>query len=963
MNGPRGQSTSACRPWPAVGGAPLPACLRVRERAVLARVVDDLGTGVGGGSLLTLAGGGGAGQESLVGFAVERARALGHRVLHSRAPRRETGLPGAAAPRVPLFPDSGTPGAGGEMTRLLRSTRSRPLLLAVEEAQWLDPRSLRELQALLRRSTPARIAVVCAGTVGTGPGDGTGWLGAVGSAFGPPAHHLRLAPLPHEEIAGLVALLCGPADDTFTDEAARVSGGHPAVLHDLLLRLAAPGLPPDAERARALREIGRAVLGDHLLAAVRGHGAGTRSLVAALAVCGQHLDLAAVRSVATGDGTETGPATRCLAELPGVRRLPGGRFTVDPGIRDRLLEELGENERAGLFARAARHAHVAGAGDRAVADLLLAARPDRADAEGPWADRTLRRAARDAARHDDHGRAARLLDRLAEREADPGRRAALEVESAAALLVTRPETGDARIARIVRTPGIPAAVRLRAADLGITGGGALGRALTDALGEAGDGGSETLLALLWAADPTGRREGIGLPPLPELPDRPSPRTQAAVRAWQLALRGEEMERSVELARTALGDGTAAEDGTGHAGANRTRGPGESVQLVLAACRALSLTDVPEEAEAAIDRQLGLLHAAPLRLARPHLLALRGEINLRRGRLAQAERDLEAAASAVAATSRSRVLTPYLHGLRAFVDLEAGRGRRAREWATAPLPTVARCGEHQPWLLFARGAIALADGRLRQAVDELHECGRLLESRGHLNPALIPWRSVAAFALRALGREAEAREAIECERARARRWGAGSALAWAEFAAVQEETEPAPPAGGGAHRLDRVGSAMAHARSGPTGPQYTRVLAELAGLQLGAAAGDPRAAASLEELTTLTAAYPAAPMADRARVLAGAATGAESVPGWDALSAAEQQAALLVGRGDTNREIAALLEISIRAVELRLTRAYRKLSVSGRLELRALVAPRTRKDSELDAGPAGRRTGRDPGGVG
>ncbi|NJQ14760.1 helix-turn-helix transcriptional regulator [Streptomyces bohaiensis] len=929
---------------------------------MLARVVDGLADGTGGSALVTLAGGAGAGQESLVGSAVARARALGYRVVHTRAPRPGATDPvGATAARAPLIPGCGTPADGGAMRRLLAATRTRPLLLAVEEAQWLDPRALGELRALLRRSTPARLTVVCAGTTGAGPADGSGWLGAVGSSFGPPAHHLRLAPLPHDEIASLVTLLCGPATEEFTDEAARVSGAHPAVLHDLLLRHTARGLPADADGARGLGEAGRAVLGDHLLAALRGLGGGARSLVAALAVCGELLDPAAVSSVAAADRTETGPALRELAEAPGIRRHPGDRLTVDPGVRSRLLEELDDQERAALHARAAHLAHRAGAADRAVADLLLAARPDGA-ADAPWAVRTLRRAAREAARGDDHIRSAALLDRLAEREADPERRARLDVESAAALLVARPEIGDARIARILRTPGIPAAVRLRAADLGITGGGALERALTDALEEAAGDERATLLALGWAADPASRRTAVGLPPLPRLPDRPSLPAQAAVRAHQLALRGERMEQSVALARAALGDAAAARCGTGPAGAGAT--VGESVQLVLAACRALSLTDVPEEAEVALDRLLGELRGAPLRLARPHLLALRGEINLRRGRLAQAERDLEAAGSAVAATVRARVLVPYIHGLRAFVDLEAGRGRRARQWAFAPLPPAARSGEHHAWLLFARGALSLSEGRLHRALGDLHECGRLLEHRGHLNPALIPWRSVAAFGFRALGREAEGRAAVEAERARARRWGAGSALAWAEVAAEQGEPGPRAPEAERADRLARVGSAVSRARSGPTGPQYARVLAELAELHIGAPAdGDPRAPATLHELTALTADYPSAPMADRARVLAGAATSAASVPGWDALSAAERQAALLAGRGDTNREIAALLEISLRAVELRITRVYRKLGVRGRPELRALVDPRTRKDCELDAGPAGRRTGCDPGGAG
>lgn len=78
------------------------------------------------------------------------------------------------------------------------------------------------------------------------------------------------------------------------------------------------------------------------------------------------------------------------------------------------------------------------------------------------------------------------------------------------------------------------------------------------------------------------------------------------------------------------------------------------------------------------------------------------------------------------------------------------------------------------------------------------------------------------------------------------------------------------------------------------------------------------------------------MAVRARALAGTAAETVPIPGWDVLSPGEQQAALLAGTGRSNRDIAVVLQLSSRAVELRLARVYRKLRVGGRQELRALV---------------------------
>ncbi|MBV6702255.1 helix-turn-helix transcriptional regulator [Kitasatospora aureofaciens] len=81
------------------------------------------------------------------------------------------------------------------------------------------------------------------------------------------------------------------------------------------------------------------------------------------------------------------------------------------------------------------------------------------------------------------------------------------------------------------------------------------------------------------------------------------------------------------------------------------------------------------------------------------------------------------------------------------------------------------------------------------------------------------------------------------------------------------------------------------------------------------------------------------MAVRARDLAGTLddrTGRPADPAWDSLSPTERHTAELAGRGHSNRDIAAMLSVSSRAVELRLRRAYRKLGIDGRPELRVLV---------------------------
>ena len=59
-----------------------------------------------------------------------------------------------------------------------------------------------------------------------------------------------------------------------------------------------------------------------------------------------------------------------------------------------------------------------------------------------------------------------------------------------------------------------------------------------------------------------------------------------------------------------------------------------------------------------------------------------------------------------------------------------------------------------------------------------------------------------------------------------------------------------------------------------------------------------------------------------------------VASGDGLTATEQRVAALVAEGRTNREVAAELVVSVRAVEANLTRVYAKLGVRSRAELAA-----------------------------
>ncbi|MFF3074125.1 LuxR C-terminal-related transcriptional regulator [Kitasatospora sp. NPDC057904] len=955
-----------------------PPRARQRERATLASVLDGAfapataaasATAVAPATagarpvVVAVTGALGYGQNALVRWGATRAERAGLRVLRARAAHAESGPAlGAVAQWLgsldgPLDHRLDRPLSG--LAELLRAARSRPAVLALEDAQWLDARSLHWLGALSRRWAGVPLVLLCGGSrLGTPDPD---WYDLLAGTSGAAAvHRLALGPLDGTDVAGAVLRACGgPGEEGFATAAGRISAGHPEVLDDILRRFAGDGHRPVLARVPELAALGGTVTGDHLMRALRGHSDEVVAVVRALAVCGDLLDFPLTCLLAGLDTLNEARLRAVLAELPGVIAGPGVEPLLVPALRSRVLAAATAAERADLHTRAAELAHRAAADDLAVAALLLGAAP----AGRPWAVRALQTAAEAAAQRQNQRHAAALLGRaLAERPA-PAEHARLTLELAATHLIAEPEAGDHTLDAILRrpatagsaagsyaaaadaaagsyaaaaeanphsaltTPTAPAsALRVRAADLGLTGGAVtvVRRAVAETLPRPEEPYHDELLALFWCADPADDGESaLPLPELPQLPPCPTVPAQAAVRAWQLAVGGRRLDLAGALARTALA-------AAGSPGDDAFDGP--LVQPWLAACRTLCLADANDEAQAGLDRLLRGLSGNRLRLAAPHVLALRAELNLRRGRLEPADRDVAEGERALRLLGRPDAVAPYLRAVGILVDLESGRCERARERAVAPLPAGAEASEHWAHLLFARATVALGSGRPAEAAELLRECGRRLLSRHRLNPALLPWRSVAALAHHALGDPDEAVRLSEQELRLARRWGAPIAIGWAELSAHRVADRPG--------RLAGIRSAATDAlRSGPAGPGYVRALAELAAVEL-AEGGDRHAAErSLAELCVLTARHPAGPMAARARDLAGTLDHRvvhPADPRWESLTPTERHTAELAGRGRSNRDIAALLAVSSRAVELRLKRAYLKLGIHGRPELRALV---------------------------
>ncbi|WP_328672817.1 hypothetical protein [Streptomyces sp. NBC_00328] len=76
-----------------------------------------------------------------------------------------------------------------------------------------------------------------------------------------------------------------------------------------------------------------------------------------------------------------------------------------------------------------------------------------------------------------------------------------------------------------------------------------------------------------------------------------------------------------------------------------------------------------------------------------------------------------------------------------------------------------------YVLNARGALHMATGRFQPALDDFVYCGRVLIAQSVSNPAVVPWRSRAAFAALATRRHDLALALATDELTAARTWGA------------------------------------------------------------------------------------------------------------------------------------------------------------------------------------------------
>jgi DNA-binding CsgD family transcriptional regulator len=229
---------------------------------------------------------------------------------------------------------------------------------------------------------------------------------------------------------------------------------------------------------------------------------------------------------------------------------------------------------------------------------------------------------------------------------------------------------------------------------------------------------------------------------------------------------------------------------------------------------------------------------------------------------------------------------------------------------------------------SRARLLLAQSRPAEAAQELLAFGRDAEAVGIVNPAISPWRSLAATALLRAGEPQRAAGLAAEEVELARRWGA-------------------PRAFGNALRVHGLATgdvallfeAVAVLEGSAARLEHARALTDL-GAALRRAGRRVDAREPLRAALELAHACGATALEETARtelVASGAKPRRQALSGAESLTPSERRVATMAAEGLTNRDIAQSLFVTPKTVEVHLSSAYRKLGIGSRTQLAAALA--------------------------
>ena len=809
----------------------------------------------------------------------------------------------------------------------------RPLCLLVDDAHWADAPSLRFLAFLIPRLEELCAALVVASRPPEA-GDEYDLLAAVTTDSS--AEVVRLAPLTRAAVHQfLFERLEVEPDAEFVDACLGATRGTPFLMRELVVALQEYGIAPSADSAVHVERIGARTVGRSILIRLRRLPDAAGRLARAVAVL-ERGDLLQAAKLAELGRTEAALAADMLAEAGILERGRPLTF-VHPIVRNGIYGELSSVERARGHRAAARLlAEQEGTNER-VAEHLLASDP----AGDGWTVGCLVDAARSASRSGAPESTAVYLRRALDEPPATEERPRLLLELGMAEASAGLPGWRTHLQRAVESATDDPA---RVDSAGVLAQ-ALARAqhssdainVLDRTAAFLNPSAEDLAVLLEAAAVgVGMIDGATAPAIMRRRqvareraehDPAAPPELLAVAAFTAVLTNEPAEAGAALARRAIAAGRDALP-------DRTDRPWFSYatwfsQTTVSLLWAEQYDDVGPLLDASIAKARASGDSGRLSVG----LAHRGWLSFRRGDLGAAEDDSRTALGAVElpAPTLYRVLNG---GILVATLVEQGELDEAAV-ALAPMDAQAESGSlTAAVLLFSRGRLRVAQGRTEEGLADLLAVGDLANRTRVTCPSYLPWRSEAALAQLLLGQTEPAQRLAHEELELARAFGTPRALGVAlRVAGVAER--------------GRKGEALlreaVEVLSGADAVlEHARAQTDLGAL-LRRANRRTESRELLREALDVAHRAGAKPLAVRAETELRA-TGARPrrvvLTGLDSLTASERRVAELASRDLTNREIAQELFVTARTVEGHLTSVFRKLDVSSRDELPAVLAAGT-----------------------
>ncbi|HTA15828.1 MAG TPA: LuxR C-terminal-related transcriptional regulator, partial [Solirubrobacteraceae bacterium] len=314
-------------------------------------------------------------------------------------------------------------------------------------------------------------------------------------------------------------------------------------------------------------------------------------------------------------------------------------------------------------------------------------------------------------------------------------------------------------------------------------------------------------------------------------------------------------------------------------------------------------------------------------------ALRSDVFYHQGEILKAEEDARVAWESALGEGMVLPSKPLALTVTAGVLVNAlvARGEldeaeRILESLPTPLP------ERVEMLLPARAELRLAQGRVEEAIADLHATGMLLGEEFH--KPVQNWRARLAVTLARRGEQEEARALAAAELEQAQRWEVPQAIAVALTASGLAE--------GGQAGIALLEEAVAMLADTEGRLDHALALIELGALQR--RSGFPaRAREPLRAGMDLASRCGASLHADRAHAELVAAGGRPRrdrrfLTGPESLTAGELRVAALAAEGLTDRAIAQRLYVTQAAVQFHLRNTFRKLDIRARSELATHLGP-------------------------